>query len=64
MKVITKYNIGDVVLFDGNKNGEIVSFEIGVTKCLIHIIYRIRQMDDPSMGLTLRYESEIEDVTK
>lgn len=64
MKVITKYNIGDVVLFDGNKNGEIVSFEIGVTKCLIHIIYKIRQMDDPSMGLTLRYESEIEDVTK
>lgn len=64
MTVTTKYNVGDNVLFDGNKKGKIVSFEIRVTSCLIHIIYKIQAFDDPNMSFILRYESEIEKINK
>ena len=64
MVVTTKYSVGDIVLFDGNRKGKIVSFEIRATLSLIHITYKIHPVDDPPMSFTLRYESEIVKVIK
>ncbi len=62
MTVTTKYNVSDIVLFDGNKEGKIVSLEIRVTSSLIHIIYKIQTF--ANMNFILRYESEIVNVIK